>query len=289
MSTTAADLAHFGSWCDAHGHRRVPASPETVALYVTDLSSVAKVSTINRRLAAISRAHRECSLESPTTSQVVRRVVRGIRREKGTAPDRKAPVTGPELRAMLAGLGTGLAAARDRAILLLGFHGAFRRSELVALDVADLIRVREGLRVNVRRSKTDQEGAGMIKAIVPMPDVEVCAVSAVQEWLRASGVTDGPVFRAVDRHGRMSERRLSDRAVADLIKRVAARSGLDPARFSGHSLRAGLVTQAALDGVPERVIQGMSGHKSIAVLRGYVRNANVFAESVGKFLKLSIL
>lgn len=171
---------------------------------------------------------------------------------------------------------THYSAVRDRALLLLGFAGAMRRSELVGLNVTDLAVADEGLVVNIRRGKTDQVAAGRKIGIPRGEHTEACPVRAVQTWLEQSGVIDGAVFRAVNKHGHVSDTRLSDRAVADIVKRTLKAAGKSPRRFAGHSLRAGLITQAAMAGVSERAIQDQSGHKSLLVMRRYIRDGSLF-------------
>jgi integrase len=171
---------------------------------------------------------------------------------------------------------------RDRALLLLGFAGAFRRSELVALNVADLQFCDDGLRVTIRRSKTDQEGLGATIAIVR--GSTACPVRAVRTWIEMAGILDGPLFRPVTRTGRVSSRRLSGRAVADLVKRYARRAGLNAADFSGHSLRSGFLTSAAARGASIFKMMDVSRHKSIDTLRGYVRDAEIFRDHAGNGL-----
>jgi integrase len=271
--------AQFAAWCDEHGVRTLPAGVETVALYVADLAKDAKPATIDLRLAAISAAHRAAGHDSPTKEEAVRLVRRGVRRTLGTAQRQVRPLTVPELRTMVEGLGTGPAGCRDRALLLLGFAGALRRSELVGLDVADITEGSDGLTVHLRRSKTDQEGAGRNVGIPYGSNLATCPVRAWRAWLEVSGITEGPAFRPVDRHDHIGTTRLSGQAVALVLKRHAARAGLDPTEVAGHSLRAGLATSAAAAGVPERVIAEQTGHKGTAMLRRYIREGSLFREN----------
>ncbi len=271
--------AQFTAWCDEHGVVGLPAGADTVACFVADLAKDAKPATIDLRLAAISAAHRAAGHNSPTKEEAVRLVRRGVRRTLGTAQRQVRPLTVPELRTMLEGLGTDPAGCRDRALLLLGFAGALRRSELVGLDVADITEGSEGLTVRLRRSKTDQEGAGRIIGIPYGSNPITCPVRAWRAWLEVSGITEGAAFCPVDRHGRIGTTRLSAPAVALVLKRHAARAGLDPVEFAGHSLRAGLATSAAAVGVPERVIAIQTGHKGTAMLRRYIREGSLFREN----------
>lgn len=199
-----ADWLHFESWCNAHGQFSLPASSDAVALYAADLSATHKPATLTRRLSAISQAHQIAGLESPTTSAKVRLVMAGIRRTKGTAQLAKTPVLVDDLKRMVSRLPAGLLGVRDRALLLIGFCGAFRRSELVALDFADAAVTREGLVVTIRRSKTDQEGEGRKIGIPYAAHLETCALRSLQEWLEKGGITEGPLFRPINRHGKMA-------------------------------------------------------------------------------------
>jgi integrase len=278
--------AQFTAWCGEHGVTALPAGPETVACYVADLAKVAKPATIDARLAAISAAHRAAGHDSPTKEEAVRLVRRGVRRTLGTAQRQVRPVTVPDLRTMVGGLGTGPAGCRDRALLLLGFAGALRRSELVGLDEADLTESSDGLTVRLRRSKTDQEGAGRSVGIPYGSNPATCPVRAWRAWLELSGITEGPAFRSVDRHGRIGATRLTGQAVALVLKRRAARVGLNPDEVAGHSLRAGLATSAAAAGVQERVIAVQTGHRGTAMLRRYIREGSLFRENAASAVGL---
>jgi integrase len=278
--------AQFTAWCDEHGVTPLPAGPETVACYVADLARVAKPATIDLRLAAISAAHRAARYDTPTKEEAVRLVRRGMRRTLGTAQRQVRPLTVPDLRAMLQGLGTDPAGCRDRALLLLGFAGALRRSELVGLDVADVTEGTDGLTVRLRRSKTDQEGAGRTVGVPFGSNPVTCPVRAWRAWLELSSITEGAAFRPVDRHGRIGATRLSAQAVALVLKRHAGRAGLDPAEVAGHSLRAGLATSAAAAGVPERVIAATTGHRGTVMLRRYIREGSLFRENAASAVGL---
>jgi site-specific recombinase XerD len=280
-----AGLADFRAWCAGQGVEVLPATPETVARYLADLAgSGRKVATLEQRVAAIRWAHEAAGLESPTAAKGVRAAMRGIRRELGVAPSRKAAATVERLAAMVAHADPGtLKGLRDRALLLFGFASALRRSELVALEVGDLEETRRGLLVTVQRSKTDQEGRGQVRAVPFGRTPELCPVTAMRTWLKAAGVESGPVFRSVTRHGRVGAS-LSTRAVADVVKGYAKRAGLDPAEFAGHSLRAGFVTSAAERGRPTERIMDHTGHRSVAMVRVYTRRADAFADHAGEGL-----
>ncbi len=280
LSAYDRDWRHFTAWAAAHDLTPLPAESATVAMYAADLTDSYKPSTIARRMAAISVAHQHAGHSSPTRDASVRSVLAGIRRTSGTAPAQVAPATIGDIRRMVSRLGEDTIDVRDRALLLVGFAGAFRRSELVALDVADLVDNDDGLVIAVRRSKRDQEGRGDTKAIPYGTDHETCPVRAVKAWMEHAGITEGPVFRSVDRHGNVSTAALSGRAVADIVKRAAERAGLDPQRYSGHSLRAGFVTTAAANGATERAIARQTGHApNSTVLRTYIRHASAFTDN----------
>jgi integrase len=231
-------------------------------------------------MATISEAHRAKEYESPIQSALVRSTWQGIRREKGMAPQGKEPALLEHLRCMVDHLPKDkLLSTRDRALLLLGFAGAMRRSELVGLNCEDVVDTNDGLVVTIRRSKTDQVGMGR-KIGMPFGSTPVtCPVRAYRAWIQESGLTEGPLFRAVDRHGKVSKRRLSDQTVARVVKRALRAAGKEAEKFAGHSLRAGLATQAALGGASERSIQEETGHKSLLILRRYIRDGNLFNEN----------
>jgi site-specific recombinase XerD len=274
-----SDWRHFEAWCIVRDLEALPAAPETVALYLTDLASSFKASTLQRRISSISQAHQAANLDSPTGERVVRMTHAGIRRAIGTAQMGKSPVLTVELRAMAATLGGDLLGIRDRALLLLGFAGAFRRSELVSLNVDDVVETSDGLVVTLRRSKTDQEGAGREVGIPYGSTLATCPVRALQAWREAAGITEGALFRAVGRGAVAGERRLSDKSVALTVKRTARAAGLDPANYAGHSLRSGLATSAAAAGASERAIMAQTGHKSLPMVRRYIRNGSLFREN----------
>ncbi|HXA66095.1 MAG TPA: site-specific integrase [Bryobacteraceae bacterium] len=276
-----ADWRDFEGWCVAHSLTPMPAAPETVALYLADHADVLKPATLTRRLAAIAKVHSAAGHDSPASLRhaTVSEVFKGIRRSKGTAQTRKAPLLVGQLRAALKDTRGDLLGLRDRALLLVGFAGAFRRSELVALDVADVAFTEDGLVVTIRRSKTDQEGEGR-KVGVPFGSrTATCPVRALRAWLDAAEISSGPVFRAVDRHGRLSAARLCDRAVALIVKRAAELVGLDASIFAGHSLRAGLATSAAAAGASERSIMDQTGHRSVQMVRRYIREGSLFRDN----------
>lgn len=279
-----ADLRHFSAYCTSAKQQALPAAPETLVSYLATAAGQLRVSTLERRIAAIAVAHKAAGFASPTADIGVRTVLAGIRRTYGVAARGKKPITVAQLRCMSETLDETPIGMRDRALLLVGFAGGFRRSELVSLDIADVEFSDEGAIVNLRRSKTDPEGQGR-KIGLPYGGVRAtCPVRSLRRWLNLLGAA-GPVFRPVNRYGTISSRRLSARGVALVVKRCAGRLGLNLSDFAGHSLRAGLVTAAAKAGLSEAAIARQSGHRSLAVMRRYVRDASLFtgnaAASIG--------
>ena len=273
------DWTDFERWCGNARREALPASPETVVLYLTELARDRKVATLERRIAAISQVHQLAGCPSPTAEIVVRTVMAGIRRVKGTAQTGKRPILTEDLRRLVAELPENATGHRDRALLLVGFAGGFRRSELVGLNVNDLRFPTEGLVVTLRRSKTDPEGQGREVGIPFGSTPATCPVRAMRQWLECLGVEAGPVFRPIHRNGRIAARRLSDKAVALVVKRWAAAAGMDSSEFAGHSLRSGLATSAAAAGVSERAIMAQTGHRSLVTLRKYIRSGSLFLEN----------
>jgi integrase len=275
------DWAQFRTWAEQNGFVSLPAAPQAVILYGADLikNRGKKWNTLSRRLAAISQMHQQSGFGSPTQDWTVKQFLRGLRRETGIAPARKRPVLAEDLKRILRDLPDSLLGKRDRALLLLGFTGAFRRSELVALDAGDLALAPHGLVATVRRSKTDQEGQGRKVGIPAGADEKTCPVKAIAGWRAAAHIESGPIFRGVNRHGHVSGERLSAEAVGIVVKRHVEKLGYDPAEFAGHSLRAGLATSAAAAGKSERAIMNQTGHRSLTTVRRYIRDGNLFREN----------
>jgi integrase len=275
------DWQAFTAWCAAQGFTPLPAAPAVVALYLSARATAGKkVATLQRELAAISQAHKVAGLASPRSDAAVQEVLKGIRRTVGVAPTQeKAPLLPLELRAISAALPEGLIGKRDRALLTLGFAGAFRRSELVGLLVEDFAFNDDGLTVTLRRSKTDQEGEGRKVGVPFGSHPDTCPVRAVKAFLAAAELTEGPAFRHINRHGRMGSAALSGHALALVVKRAVARTGLDASKYAGHSLRAGLVTAAAKAGKSTHSIMRQTGHKSLAMVSRYIRDVKLFDDN----------
>lgn len=275
----ASDLRDFAAFCGQHGLATLPAEATTVGLYITALADRGlSVSTIRRRVAAIADSHSDVELPSPGAAKPVCAILAGISREKGVAPAKKAALTIDLVRQALDACRTDLHGLRDRAVILLGFHGALRRSELAALNVEDLAFERQGVVATIRRSKTDQEAAGYEIGIPSHPDQAIDAVRALRAYLEAADITTGPVFRTFDFAGKLQANRIDGRDVARIVQSAAKGAGLT-GNMGGHSLRAGFVTSAAQANVAIDRIAQVSRHKSPAILLGYVRRARVFDDA----------
>jgi integrase len=266
-----SDLAHFLAWGGS-----IPAGPKIVAEYFAAHSNMLSVATLARRVIAIRRAHALGGLPDPTKSELVRLTLRGVRRLHGRPQRRVAPLRLEHLADIVSCLGSAPRDSRDRALLLVGFAGAFRRSELTAIDCKSIERREQGVVVTLPRSKTDQEGRGRTVAIVRIGG-PICPVAALDSWLAMSGIANGPLFRAVSKAGKVLGDPLSAAAVATIVKQRVAQIGLDPGRYSGHSLRAGFATSAAAAGLSTREIKEQTGHISDAMLSRYIRETDIFA------------
>ncbi len=273
--------ADFCAWCAGHGLAPLPAAPESVGLYLADRAQSHRPASLRLRLVAIGQAHRLQGHSLDPRHPAVRDVWAGIRRQHGTAPLQKTAATSEVLRDALRELARrpGLRPLRDRALLLVGFAAALRRSELVALDLADFRPVPEGVVLTLRRSKTDPDGAGTEIALPHGQHALTCPVRALTAWRDAAGLSAGAVFVSVTKGGRATATRLSDRDVARVVKAAVAAAGYDPASYAGHSLRAGFATSAARAGVPEHAIMQHTRHRSTAVLRSYIRRGGLFLDT----------
>lgn len=277
-----SDWKAFQTFCSQSGLESMPSTASTVVLWCVHRAQQGKrVSTIERSLAAIKQAHDAAGQASPVAKPEVREALRGLRRQLGVRPSRKVPTIAKHVRSMVDSCGEGTRALRDRAILLVGFAGAFRRSELVALDVGDVTFEADGLLVLVRRSKADQIGEGQTKAIPVARKERYCPVAALRAWMSTARVSRGPLFRVVDRWGN-AKGRMQARQVSEIVQKYARTAGLDPKRVGGHSLRAGFVTQAARMQSPEYRIMEQTGHKSSRSLSDYIREADRLGTSAAK-------
>jgi site-specific recombinase XerD len=272
------DWRDFRGWCAGHELTALPAEPVTVGLYLADRARALSVATLTRRLSAIAVQHRLAGHHLDTRHTAIRDVMAGLRRFKGVAPRQAEALTVPLAKRVVATCQDRLGDVRDRALILFGIAGGFRRSELVGLNIDDLTVCDEGVRVRIVRSKGDQDGEGQVIGI-GRTGTPTCPVAALEAWLAAAGIDAGRVLRSIDRHGRVGAS-LSDRAVALILKQRTGRAGLDPATFSGHSLRAGFATSAARAGIEEREIMATTRHRSATVLRRYIRDGKIFGRNV---------
>lgn len=268
-----ADLAHFIAWGGM-----VPATPDLVAEYLAEGADQYAVATLQRRLASISKAHEALGASNPTKTEIVRATMRGIRRSLGVAQRQAQAILKDDLFAMLNRLGARPKDVRDRAMLLFGFATAMRRSELVALDVEDVEFTTKGALVTIRKSKTDQESRGRTLA-VPFGRTRHCPIASIKDWLALAGIEKGPIFLAVNKHGHIVQQRISGEAVSNVVKTRLAEAGYDPAAFSGHSLRSGFVTSAAMAGASTYKIRQTTGHRTEAGLAPYLRTVDLFDDA----------
>ena len=275
------DLTIFARWCQAKQIDPIHCDAGVIANFLADQASKGiSPSTLNRRIAAIKYAHEARGFQSPTLDKLVSSTLKGIKRNRQQPPRQKQAATAEKIITMLAHCDTTtLIGKRDKALLLIGFAGAFRRSELGALTVDDVFVTDEGLRVNVRQSKTDQEAQGQQIAI---PDGKMQVVDVLFDWLDHAGIFEGYVFRGFYKGGKTTRtNKLSGQAVADIVKTYALKSGFNPAEFAGHSLRSGFVTSAAENGANLFKIMDVSRHKSVQTIREYVRHAEAFKDHAG--------
>lgn len=263
------DLRDFLAWGGS-----IPCGPEDLAVYIADRAETLSAHTLTRRVVGIGRAHASQGFADPAKNDLIRTVLRGVRRVKGTSQRQVSPLLRADVLAIAANQ-KGTKGIRDRALILIGFAAALRRSELASLDCADVQFVREGLVIHLRRSKTDQEGVGR-KIGVPWGRTSACPVKALESWLSLACISEGPVFRSVSRAGRIGKAALSAQSISLILKAQSRAVGLEPSTIAGHSLRSGLVTSAIQAGVPLHKIQQQTGHRSVAMLARYIRDAGLF-------------
>jgi site-specific recombinase XerD len=271
------DWAHFSSWCLAMGVQALPALARTIALYMTAHKDRYSMATLNRRLSSIAAAHRMAGHPFDCRCCEVSLVMDGLRRTKTVRQRQVTALTTPLLKRALGTVFESLVERRNRSLVLLGMAGALRRSEIVVLEVSDLTFSPEGVRLLIRRSKGDQFGEGQVIAIA-RTNSDLCPVSNLEAYLRQATITEGRVFRAIDRHGNLKTS-MTDQSVALIVKKLCGEARLE-GDYSGHSLRAGFATQAAKSGVEERRIAATTRHKNIEVLRKYIREGSLFANAV---------
>lgn len=277
-----SDWNDFCDWCKYHNDIAFPAQPETVVNYINDLADYAKASTIRRRVSAISENYNAAGLaeNNPCHAWIVKEALIGLNRAKGTIQKGKTPIYWEELEQMISCIDTAhLSGIRDKAILLLGFLGAFRRSEISNLNIEDLSRFPQGLVVTLTHSKTDQEQAGQQVGIPYIGNKNMCAITAVNEWIKAADISKGPLFRGILKNGKVASQRLSDKSINLIVKKYIASIGLSPDLYGAHSLRHGFATYAALNGIEERLIMKQTRHRSVEMVRHYINEADLFVNN----------
>lgn len=280
-----SDWDDFNHWCANKGLNPMPAGLEVVTAYLTDRASTLKVASLERRLVSIRQAHAMGGYSIDKNHPLITETMKGIKNTHGAPQTAKAPIMIDDLREMVQRLNDDLSGIRDRALLLLGFTGAFRRSELVFLKVEDLNFAKEGIEVTLRKSKTDQTGRGEVLPIPYGSNPDTCPVRALKTWMEVAAVSDGFLFRSINRHGHISEKGLCAASVSLIIKRNDHLRGKE-ASYGGHSLRAGFCTTAAVRGVPEHSIMRQSRHKKSDTLRKYIRMGSLWKDNAATKLGL---
>ena len=286
-----SDFNDFELFCAKNGFKSLPSEPKIVSLYLTYLSTKdAKMSTLKRRLVSISVIHKLKGHYLDTKHPSIIENIMGIKRRKGSIQKGKKPILINNLKQIINVIdeqtNEEIKKLRDRSIILIGFSGGFRRNELVSLDHEDLDFVQEGLKIKIKRSKTDQFGEGSIKGLPYFDNPQYCPVVSIQKWIKISKINSGPLFRRFTKGSNLSENRLTDQTVALLIKEYLKLAGIDSKNYSGHSLRSGFATSAAESGAEERSIMAMTGHKSTEMVRRYIKEANIFKNNALNKIKL---
>ena len=286
-----SDFADFSLFCVQNGFKSLPSEPKIVSLYLTQLSTKnIKMSTLKRRLVSIGVIHRLKGHYLDTKHPSIIENMMGIKRRKGSIQKGKKPLLINDLKLLINAIDEvqeeEIKKFRDRSIILIGFSGGFRRNEIVSLDYDDLDFVSEGLKINLKRSKTDQFGAGLIKGLPYFDNPQYCPVLSLQKWINISKINAGPLFRRFSKGTKLTDKRLTDQTVAHLIKKYLKLSGIESKNYSGHSLRSGFATSAAESGAEERSIMAMTGHKSTEMVRRYIKEANLFKNNALNKIKL---
>jgi site-specific recombinase XerD len=286
-----SDFTDFSLFCAKNGFKSLPSKPNVISLYLTHLSTKdIKMSTLKRRLVSIGVIHKLKGHYLDTKHPSIIENIMGIKRRKGSSQKGKKPILISNLKILIKAIDNQkndeIKKLRDRTIILIGFSGGFRRNEIVSLNYDDLEFMPEGLKITLRRSKTDQYGEGSLKGLPYFDNPEYCPVLSIKKWLDFSKINTGPVFRRFNKGSKLSEKRLTDQTVALLIKQYLELAGINSRNFSGHSLRSGFATSAAESGAEERSIMAMTGHKSTEMVRRYIKEANLFKNNALNKIKL---
>jgi len=280
------DWNHFIQWCEDNNLNPLPADKKTVVLYLTDIKDQYKPTTIERRITSISKIHQYAGEETPTQNTEVRETLNAIKRVKESTVDKKDPLLTDHIIQICVTMGNRLIDKRDKSLILVGFASGMRRSGLVSLNVDDINITDKGLRVTIKKSKTDQEGKGRQIGIAHGKNKSTDPVSAYKQWLERSGIEEGAVFRSVGKDGKVKTKRLKGYSVSRIVKKHAKRIGMDPDSVSSHSLRSGLVTQSCMNELSIFSIMEQTGHKSQSVVREYYKPATIFQDNASSKLGL---
>ena len=286
-----SDFNNFGLFCAKNGFKSLPTEPKIVSLYLTHLSTKnIKISTLKRRLVSIGVVHKLKGHYLDTKHPSIIENIMGIKRRKGSIQKAKKPILINDLKQIINVIDNQnneeIKKLRDRTIILVGFSGGFRRNEITSLNYEDLDFVKEGVKINIKKSKTDQFGEGLLKGIPYFDNLQYCPVISLKKWIDVSNIYSGPLFRRFTKGSSLSVNRLSDQTVALLIKEYTKLAGIDNKNYSGHSLRSGFATSAAESGVEERNIMAMTGHKSSEMVRRYIKEANLFKNNALNKIKI---
>ena len=286
-----SDFQDFGLFCVKNNFKNLPTEPKIVSLYLTDLSTrEAKISTIKRRLVSIGVIHKLKGHYLDTKHPIIIENLMGIKRRKGIAQKGKKPLLISNLKTIIDVINKAnepdIKKLRNKALLLLGFSGGFRRNEIVSLDLEDIEFVFEGVKITLKRSKTDQFGEGSKKGIPHFENSLYCPVTNLKRWINVAKIKKGPIFLKFNKGFKLTEKRLSDQSVALIIKEYLLKAGINNKDYSGHSLRSGFATSAAEAGAEERSIMAMTGHKSTEMVRRYIKEADLFKNNALKKINL---
>ena len=285
-----SDFRDFGAFCAKHGFNSMPTEPKVVSLYLTHLSASSKISTLRRRLVSIGVVHKIKGHYLDTKHPVIIENLMGIKRKKGSIQSGKKPILISHLKQIINVIDDQkiekIKKLRDKTLILIGFGGGFRRTELISINHEDIDFVQEGVKIIIRRSKTDQFGEGMIKGLPYFSNEKYCPVTNLKNWLTLSKIKTGPIFRRFAKGSILTNHRLTDQSVVLIIKEYLKLSGIENKNFSGHSLRSGFATVAAESGADERSIMAMTGHKTTQMVRRYIREANIFKNNALSKIKI---
>ena len=285
-----SDFKDFGAFCIKHGFNSLPTEPKIISLYLTHLSKNSKISTLRRRIVSISMVHRLKGHYLDTKHPIIIENLMGIKRTKGSIQRGKKPILINHLKSIINVIDqqkiSEIKKSRDKTLILTGFGGGFRRTELISIDHEDLEFVSEGVKITIKRSKTDQFGEGMVKGLPYFSNQIYCPVINLKKWLKLSNIKSGPIFRRFAKGSVLTSNRLTDQSVALIIKDYLNLAGIENKNYSGHSLRSGFATVAAESGADERSIMAMTGHKTTQMVRRYIREANIFKNNALSKIKI---